>query len=310
MVYRRFQRPLTGMEIAKTGVKIVQVLREKRGWRLLAAQSIPFPEDTLKLSLKTENINEPQVFLDSFRELLEKFGRKVHRVGLAIPSEVIKVFINRYASLPKPGEEADKMIAWLAKKSLPFPAEQTHISHYLLGGRPGGVRTLLVTIGFRDVIREYELNLRELKIQPEIIRPAGINHFNFYCDHIPRGGIVAFMGLFENFFTFFVCAHGSVLFYHGGKRGFSDIHFFQDIDMTFHLFENENPGARIEKLFFGSEVGFARALEEGLRTLGEIEVVRMQETDLISMDSVSVGLSRGEICAYAAAIGAAQSLVQ
>ncbi|MFZ0449394.1 MAG: pilus assembly protein PilM [Desulfatiglandaceae bacterium] len=310
MVYRKFQRPLTGIDIGKSAVKIVQVMREKKGWRLLAAQSIPFPEETLRLSLKTENINEPEVFLNTFRELLERFGKKIHRVGLAIPSEIVKVFINRYASLPKPGEEADRMIAWLARKSLPFPAEQTHISHYLLGGKAGGVRTFLLTMGFRGVIREYELNLRELKIEPEIIRPAGIDHFNFYCDRIPRSGTMAFMGLFENFFTFFVCVHGSVLFYHGAKRGFSDIHFFQDIDMTFHLFENENPGAKIEKLFFGSQVGFVRALEEGLRTLGEIEVVRMQESDFISLDSVSVGLSRSELCSYATAIGAAQSLVQ
>jgi Type IV pilus assembly protein PilM len=310
MVYHRFQRPLTGIDIGKTGVKIVQVLREKKGWRLVAAQSLPLPDDTLRLSLKTENIYEPQAFLATFRELVEKFGKKVHRVGLAIPSEVVKVSINRYASLPKSGEEADKMIAWLAKKSLPFPVEQTQLSHFSLGGKTGGVRTVMVTLGLHAVLREYELNLRELKIEPEVIRPAGIHHFNFYCDRIPRAGTMAFMGLFENFFTFFVCVHGSVLFYHGVKRGFSDIHFFQDIDMTLHLFENENPGVKIEKLFFGSQVGFVRALEEGLRTLGEMEVSRIQETDLISMDSVSVGLSRSELCSYATAIGAAQSLAQ
>ena len=310
MIYHRFQRPLTGIDIGKTGLKIVQILKEKKGWRMLSARSIPLPDDTLTLSMKTENINEPQAFLNAFRALIEKFGRKVHRVGLAIPSEVLKVSINRYASLPKSLEEKKKMIGWLAKKTLPFPSEQAQISLYPLGGKAGGVRTLLVVLGFHNVIREYETNLRELKIEPEVICPAGIHHFNFYCERIPRTGTMAFMGLFENFFTFFVCVHGQVLFYQGVKRGYSDIHFFQDIDMTLHLFENENPGVRIEKLFFGSQVGFVRALEEGLRTLGEMEIGRIGETDLIAMDSVSVGLSQSELCSYATAIGAAQSLAQ
>lgn len=310
MFYHKFQRPLTGMDISKSSVKIVQILRGKKGWRLLRAETLAFPEDTLRLSLKTKNINDPQAFLETVRETLSLFGKGIHRVGLSIPNESVKVMIQGYTGLPNSGEQAEKMIAWLAKKSLPFPADRTKISHYTLTGKGSDKRTLLLALAFDDVIKEYELNLRELKLEPEMIRPAGINQLNFYSDRIPRSGTVGFMGLFEDFFTLFVCVHGNFLFYHGVKRGFSNIHFFQDVDMTLHLFKNEKVGRKIEKLYFGSQVGFDEPLEEGLRTLGEMAIVRMHEDELISMNGNSIGLMEGEIRSYASAIGAAQSLTQ
>jgi hypothetical protein len=308
MVYGRFQRPMTGMDIGSSSVKIVQVQKDKKGWRLLAARTFPFPKDTLKLSLKTQNINDPQAFLETIGEALNGFEGRVHRVGLSIPNEIIKIAIKRYSTLPKSREEAERMIAWMAKKSLPFPAERTKISHFTLSDGVGPGRKLLVAIGSFDVIREYELNLRELKIEPEVIRPAGINQFNFYSDRVPRTGTMAFLGLFRGFFNLFVCVHGIILFYHGVKRGFSDIHFFQDVDMTLNLFRNENPGYKIEKLFFASQVGFGKTLEQGLRTMGEMSTVRMREEDVIFVDDTMADLKEGGLPSFAAAIGAAQSL--
>ena len=308
MIFRKFQRPLTGIDIGSSSVRVVQIQREKKGWRLIAARTFPFPEDTVRLSLKTKNINDPQAFLETVGAALGGFEKKVHRIGLSVPNEIVKIAIKRYVSLPKSREEAEKMIAWAAKKSLPFPAESTKISHYILSNGTGNAKKILMAIGSYDVIREYELNLRELKIEPEIIRPAGINQFNFYSDRIPRTGTVAFLGLFRSFFNLIVCVHGTMMFYHGVKRGFSDIHFFQDVDMTLNLFYNENPGYKIEKLYFGSQVGFGKTLEQGLRTMGDMPIARVHHEELISGDAEIAGQKGRGLSSYAAAIGAAQSL--
>lgn len=308
MLYHRFQKPLTGIDIEGSSVKIVQIQKDKKWWRLVAAHTVPFPKETLKLSLKTKNINDPQAFMETIAHALGNFEKRVHRVGLSIPNEIIKIAIKRYATLPKSREDAERMIAWMAEKTLPFPAENKKISHHVLNEGVGAGGKVLVAIGSYDVIREYELNLRELKIEPEVIRPAGINQLNFYCDRIPRNGTMAFLGLFRGFFNLFVIVHGSVFFHHGVKRGFSDIHFFQDVDMTLNLFRNENPGYRIEKLYFASQVGFGKTLEQGLKTMGEMAIGRMREEEIILVDDGVAGLDAGGLSSYAAAIGAAQSL--
>ena len=159
-MFKRFQRLLTGMEITADSVKLVRVLREKRGWRLVSCISVPFPEETLKLSYKTQNVNDPQAFTQVIREAIRRAEIKGSRVGLSIPSEIVKVTIQKYTEVPKRVEETERMIAWWSRKSLPFPVDGARISFHQLGVTPQGEAKLLVAVGFRDIIREYEMDLR------------------------------------------------------------------------------------------------------------------------------------------------------
>ena len=224
---RRFQRILTGMEITSEGVKLVRVMREKRGWKLLGCISVPFPDDTLKLSYKNQNVNDPQAFTRVIREVVRKAEIRGGRVGLSIPSEVVKVSIQQYAELPRSVEEIERMIAWWSRKSLPFPVEGSQISYHPLNQHGRGEKRLLVAIGFKEVIREYEMDLREVRIYPEVIRPSCLNQFNFYQERIPPSGVVGFLGLLENFFTLFVFNGADLVFYHGVRRGFRTSIFFR-----------------------------------------------------------------------------------
>ncbi len=310
-MFKRFQRLLTGMEITADSVKLVRVLREKRGWRLVRCISVPFPEETLKLSYKTQNVNDPQAFTQVIREAIRRAEIKGSRVGLSIPSEIVKVTIQKYTEVPKRVEETERMIAWWSRKSLPFPVDGARISFHQLGVTPRGEAKLLVAVGFRDIIREYEMDLREVKIHPEVIRPSCVNQFNFYQERIPPAGTLAFLGLLENFFTFFVFKNGELIFYHGVRRGFADIHFFQDVEMTMELFSNENPDERIERIYFASQAGFEKELREGLESLGDMEVVRIKAEDMITTSELQgSGGKPIQVPYFASAIGAAQSLVE
>ncbi|HDM09040.1 MAG TPA: hypothetical protein ENF92_00810 [Desulfobacteraceae bacterium] len=310
-VLSRFQRILTGMEITAKSVKLVRVLREKRGWKLLSCISVPFPEETLKLSYKNQNVNDPQAFTRVIREVVRRAQIKGDRIGLSIPSEVVKVGIQDYAELPRSREDTERMIAWWSRKSLPFPVEGSRISYHLLGESSRGEKRLLVAIGYREVIREYEMDLREVKIHPEVIRPSCLNQFNFYQEKIPSSGVIGFLGLLENFFSLFVFDEGNLVFYHGVRRGFSDIHFFQDVEMTMELFHNENSDKGLEKLFFVTQAGFGRDLKKGLESLGDMEVVELDTADLINANEIQrIGEGGLNLARYGSAIGAAQSLVE
>ncbi|HDG97440.1 MAG: hypothetical protein DRG71_01815 [Deltaproteobacteria bacterium] len=308
---RKLQRILTGMEITSEGVKLVRVLREKRGWKLLGCISVPFPDDTLKLSYKNQNVNDPQAFTRVIREVVRRAEIKGGRIGLSIPSEVVKVSIQHYAELPGSVEETERMVAWWSRKSLPFPVEGSQISYHMLSQSARGEKRMLVAIGFKEVIREYEMDLREVKIYPEVIRPSCLNQFNFYQERIPPSGIVGFLGLLENFFTLFVFDAGDLIFYHGVRRGFSDIHFFQDVEMTMELFQNENPDMGLERLFFSTQAGFGADLKKGLESLGEMEVLELDAKEIIDASELENGSDgRLDLDRYASAIGAAQSLVE
>jgi len=310
-VLRKFQRVLTGMEITSESAKLARILREKRGWKLLGCISVPFPDETLKLSYKNQNVNDPQAFTRVIREVIRRAEIKGGRLGLSIPSEVVKVSIQHYPELPDSEDEIERMVAWWSRKSLPFPVEGSRISYHMLSPTSRGEKRMLVAIGFTEVIREYEMDLREVRVYPEVIRPSCVNQFNFYQERIPPSGIIGFLGLLENFFTFFVFDGGELVFYHGVRRGFSDIHFFQDVEMTMELFQNENPDMELEKLFFATQSGFGAELKKGLESLGEMEVLELNAGDMINASEIEVSADSSlDLDRYASAIGAAQSLLE
>jgi Tfp pilus assembly PilM family ATPase len=311
MFFPRFQKTLTGIEITESSVKAAQIVKDKRGWRVTGLAAAPLPEDTLKLSFKTENVNDPEAFAGTIKQELGMLGGSACRVGLSLPNEVVKVSLQSYSDLPRGREQTEKMIAWWVRGTLPFPVEKARVSYTPLHRNPGGDKRVLASIVHRDVVREYELNMRGLKLEPQVIRPSGINHYNFYHERIPRSGLMAFLGLFERTTTLFVFDEGELVFYHGLKKGYSDMHFFQDVEMMIALYKNENPGKGIDKLFYASQVGFHTELEEGLRSLTASAVSRLPEREMITVDPSLTG-KRDEIAlhSFAAAIGAAQSLAR
>jgi len=311
MLFPRLQKTLTGIEITESSLRVAQIVKDKRGWRVTGLVASPLPEDTLKLSFKTENINDPEAFVGTLRQALGTLGGGLCRVGLSLPNEVVKVSLQSYSDLPRGRKQTEEMIAWWVRGTLPFPVEKARVSYTPLHHDPAADKRVLASMVHRDVVKEYEVNMRGLKLEPRVIRPSGINHYNFYHERIPRSGLMAFLGLFERYTTLFVFDEGELVFYHGLKKGYSNTHFFQDVEMMIALYQNENPGKGIDKLFYASQVGFHNELEEGLRSLTAAAVSRLPEREMITVDP-SLNGKRDEVALYpfAAAIGAAQSLAQ
>lgn len=305
----KFQKPFTGIDIDGTSVKMVQVLKEKKIWRLINCKSITLPTDVLELSYKEENIIEPSLFRDTIQEVLKSTKNRVSRIGLSLPNEIIKVTIHRFNGLRESEAKIEQLIRWKEKASLPFPIEKAKISTSIFTHKDTGERSYLTAIAFSDVITDYELHFKRLKINPELIHPSGINQINFYISRLESSGITSFLGLFEKYFTFFVFEDSQLIFFRGKRRSFSFVHFLQEIDMTIELFKRDYPTKEIEKLYFGSQVGLSQDLEQEIKEYTYMDFMVLDESEIILMDE---GLDdhgkKIDIAYYASAIGAAQSL--
>ena len=314
---------LTGLDITRTSVKVAQIEKLKKGWKLLRCGSIPIPENTIKLSYKSKNIINIELFHQTIRESMELLGGGVSVAGLSIPNEIVKSSIHKYKELPTSKAEIGKMVEWGVEKLFPFPVENMKISYHIIGKNQAGETALFVTIGIQDVINEYELSLKELKIDAKIIRPSGVSQLNFYINELPQTACVAYIGLFDNFFTLFVFENAQLIYYCGVKKGFSDIHFFQTIDIAMQHYLNENPDKQIEKFFIGSQVEHhqeseekleeseekLKELKEMLRSISNYDIQTIDEKQIIKED-ISHSEVKGlkNLSSYTSAIGAAQSL--
>lgn len=347
MIFSKIKKILTGLYIDRESIKIAQIIREKATWRLLQCQSIPLPDMTLKLSYKAKNIISSQQFTETvnsifktadnrvcycektpeiynkleklidsgyisylYKKIIKMTGSDIFHIGLSVPNEIVKLQIQDFSALPKSQHDTKKMVAWKTEKSLLLSAKKTIISHDIIGENFQGNKRLLVSVGMKDVILDLEKNLMKLKIFSKIIRPACINQLNFYIQALPAKGTIAFIGLFEYFFAFFIFENAQLAFYQGVKKGFSDLHFFQDVDIIMSHYQRENTNKKIDQLYIASHVGYHKELKEVFQNISSIDVVVMDENNFIKTDkNFFAQNSKDHLSHYVAAIGAAQSLV-
>lgn len=306
-----FTKRFTGMEIASTAIRMALVEKTGRVWRLVRSASMPLPEGTIKPSFKSLNVIEPNLFLEAVQQLLAEFEGATRMVGLSLPSEIVRILIRGYPKLPDARAEIEKMISWSLEKSFHFPIENTKVSYQVTGSDVSGATHLLVTLAMKDVIRQYEDLLTKLNVETRVVRPAGINLYNFFAPNIPRQGTYAFLGLFENYFSFLVFENARLTFFHGVKRGFSDLQFFQDVDLTMQHYLESSPGKRIERLSVGTQVGYHSELKEVLSNLIDLKLDILGEGELIKSDfDLAHPLERLKLSSFSSAIGAAQSLAK
>ncbi len=306
-----FNRQLCGIEISSNSISAAKIERDKIGWRLISGATIPLPLESLQLSYQKNNIVDSDLFMATLREVLIKVEIHSGSVGLSIPNEVVKVSIQKFEELPSSRKAVEKMIAWHTEKTMHFPVDSTQISYQRLESVREDDNLLLVTVALKAIVQEYELKMKELNLDPVVVQPAGINQFNFYKRALPQDGIVAFLGLYENCFTFFVFEDARMTFYHSVKRGFSDLHFFQDVDMTMQHYLNVNPDKEIEILYVGSQVAFHRELKDVFRNLSDMDIEIIDESRLIRTDmNLEKEKERERLSSFASAIGAAQSVLR
>ena len=299
------------MEITSTAIRMALVEKSGKAWRLIKGASMPLPEEAIKPSFKSLNVIEPDIFMEVVQRLLSEFEGASRTISLSIPSEIVRILIRAYPKLPDSRSEIEKMISWSLEKSFHFPIENTKVSYQVTGNDTSDNKHLLVTLAIRDVIRQYEDLMAKLNVDTRLVRPAGINLYNFFSPSMEETGTNAFLGLFDNYFCFLVFENARLTFFHGVKRGFSDLQFFQDVDLTMQHFLESNPGKHIERLSVGSQVGYHNELKEVLSNLIDIKLHIIDEGALIdSPFDLSHPLERLKLSSFVSAIGAAQGLAK
>lgn len=306
-----FRKIFTGIEISESLVNVAQIKRERDTWRLLRYNSVPFPENTLKVSYKEKNIIDSDKFTETIKTSFESINGRISYVGLSLPNKVAKISILKFEDLPKADEDIQRMISWQIKKTLRYPEDNEKVSYHKLEKDQDGNQKLFVAIGNQDVLKQYELLFKKIKIKAKTIRPAGINHFNFFINALPHQGTVTYVGIYSNYFVFFVFEDDLLKFCRGVKKGFLDKDFFAEVDRTFQHYLNLNPDKEIEKIYIGSAVASYHELRENFANLTGSPVSVMDESQMIISDfDFDKPEEKERFSSFVSAIGAAQSLAQ
>jgi type IV pilus assembly protein PilM len=113
------------------------------------------PPGALLPSAVDNNFADPGAVKDALGSVTHQLNAKQEDVALLLPDTVIRVFVQHFDEFPRSRQEAEPMLRWKLKKSVPFDADETVISYMRQRPRGDGVDVVTGLARMR-IVREYE----------------------------------------------------------------------------------------------------------------------------------------------------------
>jgi len=302
-----FPKKALGIELCNDGARIVLASGKRDAPCLNAVSEASFPADTLKFSMREENVLNRASFVSTIRELHLRLLSHVRQVSLSLPDSTGRTMILDVETRFKSRVEGADIIRWKLKKSYPLDINEAHLDYQIIQEKETGEISLLVSLIARPVVRQYEELMEEAGLEPNRIDFTTFNLYSLFSQRLD---------LAEN--SLLVTCHGgtvSIMIFHEGKLEFcrakevpggvrESNRIFREINSSFLLFKEKAPGHSPTEAFcvyseddaesFCSLVGEATGLDPVLLDAERI-IARERPT----------GVDLKTMRRYAAALGAA-----
>jgi hypothetical protein len=131
------------------------------------------PAGALMPSAVEANIANPAVVKSAIAALMTRLHAKEEDVALLVPDPVIRVFVQHFDQFPRSPQEAEPMLRWKLKKSVPFEADETVISYMRQAPREDGVDVVTALARLR-IIREYEALAEGAGLYPGVVLSSAL----------------------------------------------------------------------------------------------------------------------------------------
>ena len=151
----------------------VAAARWTRTGGLQAFAVAALPAGALVPSAIDGNLADPGALKDAVDSVTRQLHARVEDVALLLPDTVIRVFVQHFDEFPRARQEAEPMLRWKLKKSVPFEADQTAISYMLQPPRASGVDVITALARMR-ILREYEGLAEAAGLYPGVVLSSSL----------------------------------------------------------------------------------------------------------------------------------------
>jgi hypothetical protein len=114
----------------------------------------------------------------------ERLRARDEDIALVLPDTVIRVFVQHFEEFPRSAAEAEPMLRWKLKKSVPFEADETLISYMRQAPRESGIDVVTALARLR-IIREYESLAEGISLRPGVVMSSSLAAISLLEDEKP-----------------------------------------------------------------------------------------------------------------------------
>src|SRR5689334_20909031 len=120
--------------------------------------------------LTESNVRQPDVVRDAIREALNGLSPRTRDVIGVLPDAAVRVALLDFDTLPSKREEAEGVVRFRLKKSLPFDVDKAKVSYHVQPSNTG-VR-VIAAVALLNVIEDYEAAFRQAGYEPGVVMPS------------------------------------------------------------------------------------------------------------------------------------------
>ena len=142
------------------------------------------PPGALTPSAVEANVTNAAALKSAVTSVCTRLRAKDESVALILPDPVIRVFVQHFDDFPRSAEEAEPMLRWKLKKSVPFEVDETLISYMRQPPRESGVDVVTALARLR-IIREYESLIEGADLHPGVVLSSSLAAISLLDDGCP-----------------------------------------------------------------------------------------------------------------------------
>jgi len=167
---QKITRPRLACEITPEGV--IAARASEKSSRLEVFTGRRLNEGVIAPGLNGPNVLNAQALRTALSGALGAVAGKSRDVIIVLPDVAIRVVLLDFEALPVKPEEAEPVIRFRLKKSLPFDVEQAVLSYDAT--RVNGNVRVVAAVSPRTIIEEYEKALRDAGYSPGVVLSSSL----------------------------------------------------------------------------------------------------------------------------------------
>ncbi len=120
--------------------------------------------------LTENNLRERTSVVKALRESLDGVGGRSRDVIAILPDAAVRVVLLDFETLPDKREEAEGVVRFRLRKSLPFDVDKAMVSYHAQVADSG--TRVVAAVALNSVVEDYETAFREAGFSPGIVLPS------------------------------------------------------------------------------------------------------------------------------------------
>lgn len=165
---KHLRRPSLACEIAAD--RVLAARAADRGRMVESSAARELAPGMVVPDLMEPNLRDGTALRQAISSALGSVDARSHDVIAILPDTTVRVVLLDFETLPSKPEEAEAVVRFRLKKSLPFDPEEARISYH---SQPNGKAVRVVAaVVLKTVLEEYESAFRDAGYNPGVVMPS------------------------------------------------------------------------------------------------------------------------------------------